>query len=369
VRRHRSELTALSLALALVLLRPAGPRAHDFERTTVHLDIATDGRFSLRLAHDPQWLLLRMESFAQTPGGAITSDAGRDARLAALAPDAIDRVVLFVDGREVRPTSSAYTPPPDTVPAGEFALASYTLRGQMPVSSATMRWYYGLVADPYPLTVTRADGTSTTEWIQGDAWSQAISLGTATPVTLAVLLRRYVWLGITHIVPEGIDHMLFIAGLFLLTAAWRPLLWQVSAFTVAHTLTLGLAIGGLVSVPATIVEPLIALSISYVGVENVRQRALTRGRLVLVFAFGLLHGLGFAGVMTGLQLPRTQLVPGLLGFNLGVELGQLAVLSGLALVTWPLSHRPWFRARVATPASLGIALIGLYWAVTRMLGG
>jgi uncharacterized membrane protein len=163
--------------------------------------------------------------------------------------------------------------------------------------------------------------------------------------------------------------MLFITGLFLLTATWRSLLWQVSAFTVAHTLTLGLALTGIIALPSAVVEPLIALSICYVGVENVRTRELTRTRLGLVFVFGLLHGLGFAGVMQGLRLPTSQLVPGLLGFNVGVELGQLAVLGSLALITWPLKHRPWYRQRLVTPASLGIAGVGLYWAVTRVMQG
>lgn len=382
--RRRSDLSgrapgllgALGLPAGLTLLATlatlplsTGLQAHDFERTTVHLTIARDGRFELRLAHDPQWLLLRMDSFAGQPGRPADSAEARDARLTALAPDAIDRVVLFIDGREVRPESSTYAPPPDTVPAGEFALASYTLRGQLPASSTTLRWYYGLVADPYPFTLSLADGTTVTEWVQGDAWSTALALGTAPQPTLTDDLVRYVWLGITHIVPGGLDHMLFIAGLFLLTAAWRSLLWQVSAFTVAHTLTLGLALTGVIALPSAVVEPLIALSISYVGLENVRTRELTRTRVGLVFVFGLLHGLGFAGVMQGLRLPASQLVPGLLGFNLGVELGQLAVLGSLALLTWPLRHRVWYHQRMVTPASLGIALIGLYWAVTRLMQG
>jgi hypothetical protein len=369
VHRRPSDLIGQTLALLAALVLSTGLQAHDFERTTVHLTIAADGHFELRLAHDPQWLLLRMDSFAGEPGRAVDSDEARDARLRALAPQAIDRVVLFVDGREIRPVSSAYTPPPAVVPPGAFALASYTLRGQMPPSSTTLRWYYGLVADPYPFTLTRADGTEITEWVQGDAWSSALSLRGQSSSSLTVDLQRYVWLGITHIVPGGIDHMLFIAGLFLLTAAWRSLLWQVSAFTLAHTLTLGLALTGLIAMPSTVVEPLIALSISYVGLENVRSRSLTPSRLALVFAFGLLHGLGFAGVMQGLRLPSSQLMPGLLGFNIGVELGQLVVLGSLALITWPLRHHQWYHRRVVVPASLGIALIGLYWAVTRFWQG
>src|SRR5262245_61886372 len=127
------------LQVVLILTALARPAAHDLERTTVHLAVASDGAFTLRLAHDPSSLLLRMETFAGGGNTPTTDAAARDARLQALAPQAIDRVVLFVDGREVRPTSAEYSPPPATMPSGEFALASYTLRGQLPPSSRSLR--------------------------------------------------------------------------------------------------------------------------------------------------------------------------------------------------------------------------------------
>ncbi len=354
--------------LAVLLIAAAAPAAHDLERTTVHLDIAADGSFALRLAHDPSWLLLRMESFA---GGATTNTtdaAARDARLTALAPQIIDRVVLFVDGHEVRPGTAAYSPPPATVPAGQFALAAYTLRGQLPPSAGVLRWYYGLVVDPYPLTIALADGSSRTEWVQGDAWSTALPLGGpfATP-SAGTRWRDYFVLGYTHILPRGLDHILFVLGLFLLRTRLRPVLVQVTTFTVAHSLTLGLALYGVLSLPAGVVEPLIALSIVYVAIENLRTRTLSPGRVALVFLFGLLHGLGFAGVLTGLQLPRADLAIGLFGFNLGVEAGQLTVIAGAALVVGRWRHRPWYHQRVVKPASLAIAAVGLYWTVTRLL--
>lgn len=353
--------------------------AHDLERTTVHLTLAPDGAFTLRLAHDPAWLLLRMESFA---GGTVAeqgSTVGRDARLTALAPAAIDRVVLFVEmvepggavvSHEVRPVSSEYSPPPAQTPGGQFALATYTLRGQMPPTARRVRWYYGMVADPYPLTIALADGSTLTEWVQGDAWSTSLPLGGPfTRPTLASRLGEYLWLGYTHILPKGLDHILFVVGLFLLAARLRPVLVQVTTFTVAHSLTLGLALYGVVTLPAAVVEPLIALSIVYVAVENLRTRALTRTRVALVFIFGLLHGLGFAGVLTGLQLPRADFALGLVGFNLGVEAGQLTVIAAVALAVGWWRHRPWYHARVVVPASLAIAAVGLYWTVTRLAGG
>jgi hydrogenase/urease accessory protein HupE len=334
----------------------------------VHLDVAADGTFALRLAHDPSWLLLRMESFAGGSSVSPADAAGRDARLRALAPDAIDRVVLWVDGAEVRPTSSDYAPPPASVPDGQFALASYTLRGRLPAAARTVRWYYGLVADPYPFTITLADGATATEWVQGDAWSTALPLGGPfTPRTVWSRLREYLVLGYVHILPRGLDHILFVLGLFLLSARVRPVLLQVTTFTVAHSMTLGLALYGLVTLPAAVVEPLIALSIVYVAVENLRTRTLTPRRIALVFAFGLLHGLGFAGVLTGLSLPRGDFALGLFGFNAGVEIGQLTVIAAAALLVGWWRHRPWYHQRVVLPLSIAIAAVGSYWTVTRVL--
>ena len=359
-----SLLTAVLLALAV----SATSHAHDLERTTVHLVVAADGTFTLRLAHDPSWLLLRMESFAGGGSTNTTDPVARDARLTALAPQVIDRVVLFVDGHEVRPVSVNYAPPPAVVPAGQFALAAYTLHGQLPPSARAMRWYYDLVVDPYPLTITLADSSSATEWVQGDAWSTSLALGGpfARPSVWA-RLREYLALGYTHILPKGLDHILFVIGLFLLRAKLRPVLVQVTTFTVAHSMTLGLSLYGLVSLTSRIVEPLIALSIVYVAIENLRTERLTPWRVALVFMFGLLHGMGFAGVLTGLQLPRADFAVALVGFNLGVEAGQLTVIAGAALVVGWWRHHAWYHRRVVVPASLAIAAVGLYWTVTRLL--
>ena len=262
--------------VAALWLAQAAPHAHDLERTTVHLTVQADGTFTLRLAHDPSWLLLRMESFAGGGSTNTTDAAARDARLGVLAPQVIDRVVLFIDGHEVRPVAVDYAPPPAEVPAGAFALASYTLHGQMPPSARALRWYYGLVADPYPFTVTLPDGSELTEWVQGDAWSTSLALGApfARP-TVWTRLREYLVLGYTHILPKGLDHILFVLGLFLLRVRLRPVLVQVTTFTVAHSITLGLALYGVVSLPSRVVEPLIALSIVYVAIENLRTERLT----------------------------------------------------------------------------------------------
>ncbi|MFN0135253.1 MAG: HupE/UreJ family protein, partial [Phycisphaerae bacterium] len=171
------------------------------------------------------------------------------------------------------------------------------------------------------------------------------------------------------ILPKGLDHILFVVGLFLLSNRMRPLLLQVSAFTIAHTVTLALSTYGVLRLPSSIVEPLIALSIAYVAIENLFTRELHVWRPALVFAFGLLHGMGFAGVLSELGLPEGEYVAALLSFNVGVELGQLAViLIAFVLVGW-MRGRPDYRKFVVIPASTLIALIGLYWSVERAFFG
>ncbi len=182
------------------------------------------------------------------------------------------------------------------------------------------------------------------------------------------VVGEYLSLGFEHIVPLGLDHILFVLGLFLLNTAWRPLLAQVTAFTAAHTLALGLSTYGVVGLSPSVVEPLIALSITWVAFENVVTDELKPWRPAVVFGFGLLHGLGFAGVLARLGLPRGEFLTALLSFNAGVELGQLAVILIALVVLGALRERLWYRSRVAVPLSIAIGMIGFYWAVERVFG-
>ena len=194
----------------------------------------------------------------------------------------------------------------------------------------------------------------------------ALIPGSRTPPSKLTVARRYFRLGIGHIVPEGLDHILFVLGLFLLSTRLRPLLVQVTAFTVAHTVTLALAAYGIVRLPPSVVEPLIALSIAYVAIENLVTRELKPWRPLVVFLFGLLHGMGFAGALGGLGIPEHEFFTALLSFNLGVEAGQLSVLTAAFLTMGWFRDKPWYRARVTIPLSLGIAAMGLFWAATRL---
>ena len=340
-------------------------RSHEAERTKVTLTLSSDGSFVLDVANDPMWLLLRLETFAGGSVPANVTAAQRDARLAQLTSVFADRVVLFVDAHEVRAvvrSAMSHRGPED-------ALASFQLRGVMPRDATRLRWLYGLVGDRYPLEIKQPDGSSTIEWIEGTNWSDVIDLSRSfTRPTRTEIARQYLWLGYTHILPKGLDHILFVLGIFLLSPRLKPMLLQVTAFTIAHSITLGLSIYGILSLPSRIVEPLIALSIAYVAIENLVTRELKPWRLALVFMFGLLHGLGFAGVLRELGLPRDEFLTALLTFNLGVEGGQLTIIAAALLAVSPFMKKSWYRQRVVVPASLLIAAIGAYWFVVRLAG-
>jgi hydrogenase/urease accessory protein HupE len=353
------------VAFALILGARSPLVAHEAERTRVVLTLAADGHFVLEVSNDPLWLLLRLETYA---GGSMPPNltaAERDRRLAQLTDVFADRIVLFVDSHEIRATEVEYHPPPAQP---DNALARYRLTGAMPRDATRLRWLYGLVADPYPLEVRQPDGSSTVEWIHGTNWSDVIDLSRSfTRPTRAEIALQYLWLGYTHILPKGLDHILFVLGIFLLSPRWKTMLLQVTAFTVAHSITLALSIYGVVSLPPRIVEPLIALSIAYVAIENIVTRELKPWRVALVFMFGLLHGLGFAGVLRELGLPREEFLTALLTFNLGVEGGQLTVIAAALLSVAPFMKKGWYRQRVVIPASIAIAAIGLYWTISRLL--
>jgi hypothetical protein len=171
--------------------------------------------------------------------------------------------------------------------------------------------------------------------------------------------------GFVHVLPMGLDHILFVLGLFLLSRQLRPLIYQVTCFTLAHTLTLGMATLGWVNAPAEVVEPIIALSIAVVALENIFHPRYTHWRLLIVFAFGLIHGLGFAGALSELDLPTSSLIVGLLGFNVGVEFGQLAVIALALMATFWIRDAPTYRRAIVVPGSILIAVMGLWWFIER----
>ena len=177
----------------------------------------------------------------------------------------------------------------------------------------------------------------------------------------------FVKAGFEHIIPQGIDHILFVLGLFFSCLTFRTLLWQVTAFTVAHSLTLILAAQGIVQLRGDIVEAIIALSIVWVAVENILYKETSKWRYSIVFAFGLLHGLGFAALLTQYGLPKDNFISMLLAFNIGVEFGQLAVLFLAFVLIKLILKKNWYVNEIKIPASISIAAVGLFWFVERVI--
>ncbi|SFW76598.1 HupE/UreJ family protein [Chitinophaga sancti] len=199
-----------------------------------------------------------------------------------------------------------------------------------------------------------------------------IVLGHIQPGELLRLLKSnlassYLIEGYQHILPYGYDHIAFIIGLLLLSPKLKPILWQATAFTIAHSITLGLAMYHIIQPPLNLVEPLIAISILYVAVENILSPKLRAFRIAIVFLFGLVHGLGFAGSLSQLNISHEHFFTCLIMFNLGVELGQLTVILifYLLIARW-FAATPYYRKYVVIPLSFLIAMIACFWIVQRV---
>ncbi|MCK5918141.1 MAG: HupE/UreJ family protein [Cocleimonas sp.] len=249
-----------------------------------------------------------------------------------------------------------------------------TLSAQLNREAQSLRWYYPLEFGDNAVRlrqVNEAKGKwhwSEWQWLRKDQFSEAFSLSEIfTKRPLHQIIFEYIDIGFKHILPMGLDHILFILGLFLLNTQLKPLIQQATLFTIAHTITLGLSINGIISLPATIVEPLIALSIAYVGIENIFVSKLSHLRLLVVFLFGLIHGMGFASALADFNMPDTTFIITLISFNVGVELGQFTII---ALAYFSITHwfkdNDWYHSAIVIPASILISLIGLYWAVERL---
>lgn len=394
--------TSLKLALfallstLLLMIAPSKGTAHEVVPTISDVSVTSDGHATWQLNINIEAFLagIDLDAVADTDedAGAADYDALRALSGADLAPQVDTLVSAFNDAFvfEARDASGAVTSlplsiedvaiPDDT----DFELpriSVLTLQADLPESATAfvVNWPLGSGA-----LVLRQQGVEEpfTGYLNGGESSPAISIIGGDAATASETFMEYIPVGFDHILPKGLDHILFVLGLFFLSTKWGPLLWQVSAFTLAHTVTLALGALGWVNIPGSIVEPLIAASIVYVAVENLFMRGLSRWRPLIVFGFGLLHGLGFASVLEEFGLPEAQFIPALIGFNVGVELGQLTVIALAAIVlagcAWlarksdlseaeqSVGEYPVMFRAVSIPGSLLIALVGAYWCVERV---
>jgi len=248
-------------------------------------------------------------------------------------PDFLNNFTVLVDGAPVtlRDNGSVVFAAEDI---SVVRMTRLSLTGDYP--SGAERFQIGWVPEYGTLIVRQNDVANEpyTGTLAGGELSEPFLISGGSAQSGWQVFASYIPIGFDHIVPKGLDHILFVLGLFFLSARIGPLLTQVSLFTVAHTLTLALAALGYVVLPGSIVEPLIAASIVFVAVENIFTKGLSRWRPFVVFGFGLLHGLGFASVLAEFGLPENAFIPALIGFNIGVEVGQLAVIAVMFLCVW-----------------------------------
>jgi hydrogenase/urease accessory protein HupE len=178
---------------------------------------------------------------------------------------------------------------------------------------------------------------------------------------------NFLSLGVKHIL-TGYDHLLFLLGLLVVARGFVAALTIISSFTIAHSVTLAVATLHLVQIPSRIVEPLIAASIVYVGIENLLRSDVPKARQLVTFGFGLIHGFGFASVLRemGIGAGTAGIALPLLSFNVGVELGQILVAAMALPIIWKLRAKPVFIARWGPFCSAAVVLLGSFWFAERV---
>ncbi len=285
-----------------------------------------------------------------------------------LGPDAMPIMHVVPGGRETvidlvafaEDTAEAPTPAPPPATNQVVTNATATNTGTATNVTAT---------NPPAATNVTVTNVASTNVTSTNAPLEAATNAPPTAPTKRLIrfnASQFIYIGFEHIIPKGLDHILFVLALFFLSTHWKPLLWQVTAFTIAHSITLALAMNDVIKVSPKVVEPIIALSIAAVALENLFSDKVSKWRWSGVFAFGLIHGLGFAGVLGEMQIPEGHFGLSLLCFNVGVELGQLAVIAIAWIIVVGKEDQPWYPRYVRNPACYLLAAIGLYWTIERI---
>ena len=337
-----SHIAALSTALLLWIATALPARAHEVLPAIADMTLEGDQlAFDVRLNIESFIAgidLTTVEDTDEAPQAA-DYDAFRAMEPAALTaefdafwPQMQERVTVLVDGQAVTIENPEITVGAvGNVDAVRETELSFTAAVPAGATDVQVGWDAAFGA-----LVLRQQGVEAPYdgYLEAGAMTDPIALSGGDQASGWQTFFNYIPVGFDHIVPKGLDHILFVLGLFFLSTRMRPLLTQVTLFTLAHTITLAMAALGYVSIPGSIVEPLIAASITYVAVENIFMKNLSPWRPVIVFIFGLLHGLGFASVLAEFGLPDSAFIPALIGFNIGVEVGQLAVIAVMFLAVW-----------------------------------
>jgi hypothetical protein len=376
-------VTILLLTALLPPARPAG--AHTMMMTQVLVSFADPGAVTVKIDVDLTLLLGSAEAYYAL---ASESPDQQQQQIRQLAPRVADTLQLWVGPQrlrvEFRNFSASTAQKSDYLDASMSKLSTFNFVAPLPADAGPLKLQVPIGAQiDYPIAYTvqiPSANLSVTRWLEeGMHESDPFEWEGRAPARTDLLsvdsdalpwpsqLALYLRLGFRHIVPEGADHILFVLGLFFLGVTWRKLLSQTTVFTIAHATTLFLSTYGIFRLPSRYVEPAIALSIAWIATENVVKPKLGPARLAIVFGFGLIHGLGFASSLSDVPFPKKDFAIALLGFNFGVDFGQLFVIAVALLAVGWFRNEPWFRRRIAIPCSLAIAAVGLSWAVQRII--
>ena len=371
---HRSLALLLILSTTTLLTIAQPTKAHELRPSVADIEVTTDTvTLTLFLSLEPIISGIDLTDLADTNDSPLSGEhdalraldsTGLETALRDYWPQFSQLIFLKAGDTSLAPKIVDVEIPE----AGNIELprdSVLTLSAELPAGNSAVSLTWG---DSLGLLALRQVGEDAEyeAMLSGGDTSESLPRNGTITESFTSFFTQYIKIGFQHIIPKGLDHILFVIGLFLFSAAFRPLLWQVTTFTLAHTITLALATLDLIYVPATIVEPLIAASITYVAIENIIGGVLTRRRLAIIFAFGLLHGLGFASVLGEVGLQPTRFLTSLIAFNIGVEIGQLTVIAiaFLGVGLW-LRHKPYYRKLIVIPASTIIGAIGAYWFITR----
>jgi hypothetical protein len=367
---------SLLVAVLMVVAGSSALRAHEIRPAIADLVFDGDGTVRLDMSLILEAALAEIgaehSDTDESPNAAryddlrLLDESALAAEFERFKPRFLEGVSLSADG--VRIPLEVTTVELDPVGDTDFArLSRLQLAGPVPEGAESVVYSFDPAFGPSVIRVPDGQGEISYSAYLGDGGpSEPIPVVGGLTVSAGQVFWDYIGVGFTHIVPKGLDHILFVVGLFLLSPRLKPLLIQITSFTIAHSVTLALAMMGLISAPASIVEPLIAASIVFIAVENLATNRLSPWRPFVVFGFGLLHGLGFAGVLTEFGLSPAHFASGLIGFNIGVEVGQLAVVAACyALFGAWFSEKSWYRARVTMPMSLAIAFVAVWWFAER----
>ena len=361
-------------ASVVASLTPTAAHAHLLNMTRVDVEFRADGVATMKMEVDLSRAFADRQSYYSTS----QSEAPlQDRQIAEALQPAIKSMHIVLDEQTLVWQVTHITMPQNS--ESEFLsplawpMANITFAADFPASSSTVVGYFQGDWDfeePIALTLRNAStGKSMSRWLVARQKSPAFMLHSSTNPNLAIpeepipwiTLVNYLKFGFLHILPGGFDHLLFVLGIFLAAVTPRKLLLFISVFTLAHTLTLVTGALGYFQVSSTFVEPLIVASIIWVGIDNLLARQRILVRTSIIFAFGLLHGMGFATAIKELGMPSVHYVTALLSFNLGVELGQLVFVAGLLLLTFRIRSSNAYRKIIVIPTSIGIIVVATLW--------